>query len=259
MQHIKWLNFPLLVLVSLLMTTLACNLVSTDEDVDNPLVIEKRPAIVLLAPANDNLYAAGATVTLHAIARDLEGQLVRIEFIIMTPGEDITLVKEADTPQEYMEAVVEWEAFGNQTYPVEAIAVREDGTGSNVAGVIIRVRNVDGNMETPAVDDDSGETTGEATSQPETTNSPAAPLVIDETLLGETVNGRVEALDLPVRTEPQTSAPEITQLQADDPVEVVGRSSDGMFYLIRIEGGFGWVFGSFISTSGDTAGLPAFE
>jgi hypothetical protein len=65
--------------------------------------------------------------------------------------------------------------------------------------------------------------------------------------------------DLPVRTEPQTSAPEITQLQVDDPVEVVGRSSDGMFYLIRIEDGFGWVFGSFVSTTGDTAGLPAFE
>jgi len=58
----------------LLCATLACSLVAEGTVSDERrLVTEERPALVLLAPTNGNVYAAGTDVIFHAIATDAVG------------------------------------------------------------------------------------------------------------------------------------------------------------------------------------------
>ena len=59
-----------------------------------------------------------------------------------------------------------------------------------------------------------------------------------------------------VRRGASTRTRVIRQLQVGEAAEIIGRSSDGAWWLILIDGRRGWVSSDFVQVEGDSAGLP---
>lgn len=243
-------------------TLLACNLVESATE-DNKLVTEDRPGIVLYAPANGNVYAAGALVTFHAEARDLGSGITRIEFTIDVPGQEVKLVKQADSSAERYQAFASWQAFGSQSYLVTARAYRDPGTPddpsddvpSNTARALIEVRG--GTVlqpSTPAADDSI---TPEAVTTEETPVS--APNSLENVLPSPGFPGTINAAapQIPVRQGPSPNYITVLQLDPGSSVEIVGRSEDSAWYVIRVASdAYGWVLTSFVDATLDISALP---
>jgi hypothetical protein len=241
------------------MATLACTLVTegTITDTDR-LVREDRPALVLLAPVTGNVYAAGTEVTLHAIATDIEGTVSRIEFIIDLPGEEKVLVYPSDNPEgePSLEAVVTWEAFGNQTYIVHAHAYRAAGDPNDPVDDIpsneglTSITVIDPSSTGPIPDTPPVDETPEVTE-----NAPTDDSTIDLDSL-QVIVASVSAIAAPVRQGPGVTYNLIQNLSQGTMIEVVGRSEDLVWFAIRLDNGVGWVFTDVIDFPGSINDLP---
>jgi hypothetical protein len=242
----------LLFIVLAMLAGFACNLTTEGNTPQQKRVTEERPAIVLLAPTASSDFEVGTQVTFHAMARDVGPGVARIEFRINVPGDPVTLVQNAPNAngQPTLEAIVTWQATGDQTYLVEAQAFRADGTPSNVEQTSISVVNPN-----PA----SNQTPSEGSSPPpgNQTQDNAQPLTLNlpEGGLAGTVVGDV----VPIRQGPDTTYPTVTLLNQGDAIQIVGRSVDTLWYVIRVEGGFGWIIRASVQVNGDTSNLPVVE
>lgn len=238
-----------LVILAMVLAGLACNLTNEENVSREKLVTEERPALVLLAPANQNRYQAGATVTFHAVARDIVDGVARIEFIIDIPGDAQTLIENSSDPEgdSQLEAILEWTAVGNQTYIVEARAYRADGIPSNTEQIIIEV-----------VDMDATATLDTATETQEDDSTPAEALQFDIPESG--VTGTVMANAVPVRQGPDTALyPIVRELNSGDEVPIAGRSVDDLWYVVQLDDGYGFVLKLMVQPNGDTSTLPPIE
>ncbi len=249
------LNFSriFLVLVALLGASLACSL-TNEENLEGggKLVVDERPALVLLAPANQNDYLAGTKVTFHAQARDVGAGIVRIEFTVNVPGDPVKLIETTPNgePQASLEAILEWTAVGNQTYLVEAVAYRSDGTPSNLEQLSIKI--YDPNPPANNVPDagDTGNTSSDDSQNTSTDTSSAEPVDIAiDAPAG--VAGVIVGTDIQIRQGPDTSFQAVVTYSDGQAIEIVGRSADNLWYVIRVGEGFGWVF--FQSVQADVA------
>ncbi len=236
-----------LVILAMLLAGLACNLTNEENVPRDKLVTEERPALVLLAPANQNRYQAGATVTFHAVARDIVDGVARIEFIVDIPGDTQTLIENSSDPEgdAQLEAILEWIAVGNQTYIVEARAYRADGTPSNTEQIIIEVVDMDATPATP-------------TEVEEEDTTPADALQFDLPDTG--VTGTIMADAVPVRQGPDTALyPIVLELNSGDEVPIAGRSVDDLWYVVELDDGYGFVLKLMVQPNGDTSSLPPIE
>jgi hypothetical protein len=232
----------------MLLAGLACNLTNEENVPREKLVTEERPALVLLAPANQNRYQAGATVTFHAVARDIVDGVARIEFIIDIPGDTQTLIENSSDPDgdPQLEAILDWTAVGNQTYIVEVRAYRADGTPSNTEQIIIEV-----------VDLDATATLDTPTETEEDDTTPADALQFDLPDTG--VTGTIMA-PVPVRQGPNTALyPIVRELNSGDEVPIAGRSVDDLWYVVQLDDGYGYVLKLMVQPNGDTSTLPPIE
>jgi hypothetical protein len=200
------------------------------------LVREDRPALVLLAPVTGNVYAAGTQVTLHALATDIEGTISRIEFIIDLPGEELVLVYPSDNPEgeASLEAVMTWEAFGNQTYIVHAHAYRSAGDPNDLGDDVpsneglTSITVVDPSSAGPVPDTPSLDETPEVTEIAPTDDSS-----IDLDSL-QVVIATVSAVTAPIRQGPGVTYELIENIPQGQMIEVVGRSEDSVWFAIRL-------------------------
>lgn len=262
------LKFPrfLIVCIALLSASLACSL-TNEENLEGggKLVIEERPALVLLAPANQNEYVVGTKVIFHAQARDVGPGVVRIEFTINLPGDPVQLIESTpnNEPKATLTATLEWTAIGNQTYLVDAVAYRADGTPSNQEQISIKIYDPNPPANIPpdsdATDDDSADTStdGDSADMSDTTGN-ADP--VDITLDAPTgLTGTISGADITVRQGPATTFQTVVTYHEGDPVEIVGRSADNLWYVIRVGEGFGWVFAQSVQTEVAIDTLPLVE
>jgi hypothetical protein len=240
-------------LITIMVTAaFACNLTTDGSAPQQKRVTEERPAIVLLAPAASSDFAAGTSITFHAMARDVGPGVARVEFKINVPGDPITLVQNAPNPngQPTLEAILTWQAVGNQTFLVEAQAFRADGTPSNLEQTSITV------VGSNAIDSESS--SGAGTSSQSNPQNAAPPLALDLPEGG--ITGTIIGGDnVPIRQGPDTTYPTVTLLNQGDAIEIVGRSVDTVWYVIRVDGGFAWVIGASVQVDADTTNLPVVE
>jgi hypothetical protein len=240
----------LIAIIVLLATMLACSLISEDSTLDErPLLTEDRPTVLLLAPANGNAYAVGAEVTIHAVARDLGPGVARIEVIIGIPGQPVELVYESPNPagEPQVEAVLKWQATGNQSYLVEARAYRADDTASAAETVRISVQPAP-DILPPVL---TPEQSSEPNSQPASTEEVSVEI---PNLPG--LPGTVTVAS-PVRQAPDPASQIVMTATQNEAVNVVGRSVDGTtWYVIQVGDGYGWILQQFVLVTGDASTLP---
>ncbi len=239
----------------LLVATLACSLVSEDTIFDEErLVTDERPGLVVLAPVTGNVYATGTTVTFHAIAQDSVG-VSRIEFEIDVPGEPVVLVKTADSPTPALEAILTWEAGESRTVLILARAFREAGApgdplddipSNEVVLTIDVVPAPDLVLPTIPQQSDTDPTPDAALDTP-SDELPGFPVTISSTQV------------VPVRQGPGTSYPIVQEVETGATVEIVGRSADAVWLVIRLESGFGWIFRDTVILTDDVSILPVVE
>lgn len=240
-------------LAALLVATLACSLVSEATiSSEDRLVSDQRPALLVIAPANQSTYAAGSPVIFHAIAKDSIG-VSRVEFIINLAGGDEKLVYETDDPdgEPYVEAIVEWEATGNQVYLASARAYRPSGLPEDPADDIgsNEVLFSFGVVPPPTIDEPDIALTPEVTDE---TPTPLPDLpAIDGVIQG--------AAEVPVRQGPSTDYPIIQTLAVASPVQIVGRSLDSVWLVIQLDGAYGWVFRDAVQFEGTLDDLTPVE
>lgn len=240
-------------LAALLVATLACSLISESTiRSDDLLVSSQRPSLLVLAPLNQSTYAAGTTVIFHAIATDSVG-VARVEFVISVPGGEEKLVYATDNPtgELAVEAILTWEAVGNQVYLASARAYRPSGVPDDplddipsneitfafevVPPPIIVEPDIDSNTETPPQ---------QISTQPDLSTFPA------------TIK---ESVEVPVRQGPSTEYPIIQNLAPNTTVQIVGRSLDGVWLVIQLNGAYGWVFRDTVQFTDDINSLPPVE
>ena len=240
------------VILTLLFASLACNLANSDADTTNQKVVtEERPTVVMLAPANNTTFQVGTKVNFHAVARDLVDGVARIEFVIDVPGNPVTLIQNSTNPNgdATLEAIVSWEAVGNQTLLVEVRAFRADGTPSNSEQISIAVVGGSASVDT---------TTDPAVTPPADGTTDTAPPV-DLTLPEGSIEGVIVGEPAPVRQGPATTYATVTTLEATTTVQIAGRSTDNLWYVIRMGEGFGWVLQPSVQVTVDTSTLPVVE
>ena len=247
LEFSRWL----FVLVALLSATLACSL-TNEENLEGggKLVIEERPALVLLAPANQNEYMVDTTVVFHAQARDVGAGVVRIEFTINLPGDPVQLIESTpnEESQATLEATLEWIAIGNQTYLVDVVAYRADGTPSNQEQISIKIYDPNPPANVPP---DSMDIEDETTDP--TDNAAPVDIALDPPA---SFSGVIVGPDIPVRQGPATTFQTVATYHDGDAVEIVGRSGDNLWYVIHVGEGFGWVFGQSVQTEVAIDSLP---
>lgn len=253
-----------LVILALFIATMACTLVTEETVIDSErLVRPDRPSLILLAPANGNVYAAGTQVTLHALATDIESTISRIEFIIDLPGEELLLVHQSDNPEgeSTLEAIVEWTAFGNQTYVVHIRAFRLNGDPNDPLDdipsneVLTSIQVIDPSdtgvqPDTPSVDETPEVNETEAPT--ESTDEPT----IDLSTLPVVIANIDSVAAAPVRQGPGVTFDIINNLAQGTVIEVLGRSEDSLWFAIRLENGVAWVFSDVVDFSGNVDELP---
>lgn len=229
---------------------LACSLISEDSTLDErPLLTEDRPTVLLLAPANGNSYAVGAEVTIHAVARDLGPGVARIKVTIGIPGQPVELTYESPNPagEPQVEAVLKWQATGNQTYLVDAQAYRADGTASAIETVSISVKPAPDILPLVLTPEQSPE----ADSQPASTEEVSIEIPNLPGLPGTIT------VAAPVRQAPNPASQIVMTAIQNEAVNVVGRSVDGTtWYVIQVGDGYGWILQQFVLVTGDASTLP---
>lgn len=257
MTHKLEISRILVVFIALLSASLACSL-TNEENLEGggKLVVDERPALVLLAPANQNDYEAGTTVVFHAMARDVGAGVARIEFTINLPGDSVQLIETAENPQgqAMLEAMVEWTAIGNQTYLIDAVAYRADGTPSNAEQISIKIYDPNPPANIPPDSVDTGDdmsTTGDD-SMPDDMADPVN-IAVD---LPDSFTGTIIGGDSPVRQGAGTSFQTVITYNEGEIVEIVGRSADTLWLVIRVGEGFGWLFAPSVQTEVDINTLP---
>lgn len=236
--------------------SLACALaVETGEEPANeqrPRLSNNAPSVVLLAPGRGNTYALGTDITLYAEARDVAGQLERIEFYDNF-GQTIDTIR-ASSPTDTLSATITWQPPNAQTHIIGAQAFRADDTASNLQEVAVTVVG-----ENPVNDNNNTTTEEDAAStddDPQPSTTQAIPTA--ETDLEVTLTGVVRADALNVRVGPSSDAGIAAQpYTSGEEIEVVGRSEDGEWFVTPLDNGsFAWVFARFVELDGDAESLP---
>ncbi|NDJ86021.1 MAG: SH3 domain-containing protein [Chloroflexi bacterium] len=250
-------SFPILiVIVALLGAALACTLVSEDTVTDDErLVSDERPSLLLLAPLNQSVYAAGAEVNFHILARDTVG-VYRVEVEINVPGEEVLLEYRTDDPEgvQLLDTILAWEATGEQTYLATARAFRPagdpndplDDIPSNEVAIAFQV--VPPPEMAPPADISSPE--------PQASVSPTSGALEDLEVFPASISS---ALPVPVRQGPGTNYAVIRNLDPQTTIDVVGRSADEIWLVIQLDGGTGWVFRDVVDFGGDITSLPVVQ
>jgi hypothetical protein len=240
-SSLKRLTWLMLILMT---ASFACSLAVDDgSDGENtrPVLEVDRPAVILIAPKNGSRYVLGTEISIYAEARDLGSGVARIEVFedFDTPIGKI----EAAAPQEELSGVIKWKPIVPQTYLIRVQAFRADDTASSPQEISIEVVASDGvNAAQPAVN---------ATEAVLDTSLTPVPVV--------TLEGVVRgASALNVRSQPDANSARIAQAVSEGEVmQLIGRSEDQQWYLIRLANGdFGWVFGQFVVVNGDPNTLP---
>jgi hypothetical protein len=107
--------------------------------------LQTRPLVLILAPANGNVYAEGVAVQFHAIAQDSLAGVARIEFRM-----DDLLVGEArsDDPngQPSLEAQTTWTAADKRGHVLTVEAFRANGSSLGLADVTLKVTDRPGTL-----------------------------------------------------------------------------------------------------------------
>jgi hypothetical protein len=252
--------------------SLACSLANTKTP-GKKLVVAERPALVLLAPANQNQYLVGTMVNFHAQARDIEQGVARIEITINLPGDPVTLIANAETPegQPTLEAILPWQAVGNQTYLVEAQAFRADGTGSNLVQVSITVVNPnpssqqdlsDTSVPTATTDDGSFPSPDASSASdlvsPQATEETAPPINLGSDL-PVAATGTIILQSVPIRQGPSPAFPTVMNLSQGQTVNIVGRSIDNLWFVVKLEQGYGFIFQASVQGEVNLDTLPVVD
>lgn len=243
MSSLKRLAWLILMLMA---ASFACTLAvenGTQEEINRPVLNADRPAVILITPKNGSRYALGTEILIYAEARDLETGVARIEVFenFDTPIGKI----ETATPQETLSGIVRWKPTVPQTYLLRVQAFRADDTASSPQEISIEVvaaENV--NVVNPVVN----------ATESVTEQTPAATQAAVITLEGVVRN----ASALNVRSQPNANAARIASaLNEGETMQIIGRSEDQQWYLIRLANGdFGWVFSQFVEVRGDASTLP---
>lgn len=233
----------ILVVLVLIAATLACNLISEDTITENErLVRSDRPALILLAPQNGDRYADGTQILFHVMVTDVVG-ISRIEVIINLPGDETVLTQTVDPPGQNIEAIIPWLPPGVGDYLVSVYAYRPEGDSND-----------------PLDDVPSNEGLVLVKVVPPPGSSPVAPTpeptIPDIAGVPARVDGTVP---VPVRQGPGTTYANVQELVPGTEVEVVGRSEDMLWLVIRLPSGFGWVFRDTIAIEADISDLPLVE
>lgn len=243
-SSLKRLTWLMLILMT---ASFACSLAVDDgSDGENtrPVLEADRPAVILITPKNGSRYALGTEISIYAEARDLESGVARIEVFedFDTPIGKI----EAAAPQEELSGVIKWKPVVPQTYLVRVQAFRADDTASSPQEISIEVVAAEGvnvvNPAQPAVN--ATESVSDASLTP-----------VSVVTLEGVVRG---ANALNVRSQPDANSARVAQAVSEGEVmQLIGRSEDQQWYLIRLANGdFGWVFGQFVVVNGDPNTLP---
>lgn len=239
-----------------------------------PALREDQPALIFLAPHNNNRYAVGAQVLLHAEARDLGEGIARIEFYDNFDDLIDTVEAPGGGVQESLSAVASWEVPSAQRHFLRARAFRADGTASNIAELSIEgvavaetvpllpavsLLGSGGNAIPPNLATDNAALTPGAdsaeTSPPtlEATEETVPPPTL-EASLNATVTG---ASALNVRLGPSVNSQIVNSVPQGSTIEIVGRSEDNQWYATPLpDGSYGWVYGQYLQFEGDPVTLP---
>lgn len=240
----KRLTFLILILT---ITSFACTLaVGSGESQDSRSILtDDRPSVALLIPTNGSHYALGTEILIYAEARDLGAGVVRIEFIDNFDNKIGTVTATQAQPE--LKGTVRWKPIAAQTYLIRAQAYRTDDTASHPQEISVVVEEKQGVVVVNSTQDAPNPTQSTSTTN-SATNAPPAILL----------EGVVRTNALNVRSEPNTNAARIAPAVTDgEVIQLVGRSEDQAWYLIRLENGdFGWVFGEFVEVRGDANTLP---
>lgn len=252
------------VLIALLLSSLACSLITEDTITDKQrLVREDRPALILLSPNNGTVYAKGATVPFHLLAHDLGAGVSRVEVQIDVIGEEILLQDVANPPVATFETVISWQATtivnAEETFIVTVRAFRANGDPNDPSDDIPSNEEVLTIKVVPAPDIefinqplDEGEN-----GSPIDTETDTAGLVDDQ--LATFPASVISVWPAPVRQGPETSYPLIRDLETGTEIEVVGRSADGVWLVLRLDNGYGWIFRDMVNIAADSSSLPVVQ
>lgn len=131
--------YGMLVMISLVLASLACNLGFSSETQPAAKTMQARPLVLVLAPINNSIYAEGTPIQFHAIAQDTLAGVARIEFRLNDIQQigDRTAQNPAGDPS--LEGQITWQAAGKQAHQVIVEAFRADGSSLGESSVRITV------------------------------------------------------------------------------------------------------------------------
>jgi hypothetical protein len=238
---------------------LACTLAVDDGSQGSarrPVVGAERPAVILLAPAQGNRYALGTEVLLYAEASDLGAGVAKVEFYDNFDGVIGTVNASNPNGDPTLSAIVPWTPPNAQTHFIRVQAFRADGTDSTREEVSIDVVEAPGaSSNAPQQQSQAAPDAAETQPVQEAATAAEAPTQpVTNASLPATVN--VQALN--VRVAPDINAGiAATALNNGTQIQVVGRSTDNLWFATPISGGgVGWVFSNGLTVQGDSSTLP---
>lgn len=230
----------------LLLASIACSLIAEGTLRDEQrLVRPERPALIMLAPERNSRYASGTEIIFHALAQDAVG-VSRVDFVIDVPADQVLLTYTVDEPlpDVPVDAIVRWQPPAPDLYIVEVRAFRENGDPN------------DPNDDIPS---NIVVLTFQVVAAPE--NAPRLPTSTPSSDDGlPRLSGLITSSQaVPVRQGPAITYPVVQTLETGELLTVVGRSEDGVWYVIDVAGGFGWVIAESVLVTGDASTLPNVE
>jgi hypothetical protein len=216
--------------------------------------------VILLAPGQGNRYAQGTEVLLYAEASDLGAGVAKVEFYDNFDGVIGTVNASNPNGDPTLSAIVPWTPPSAQTHFIRVRAFRADGTDSTQQEVSIDVVEAQGasssapQQQSQAAPDAAETTQATQPVQEAATAAEAPTQPVTNASLPATVN--VQALN--VRVAPDINAGiAATALNSGTQIQVVGRSTDNLWFATPISGGgVGWVFSNGLTVQGDSSTLP---
>lgn len=245
-----------LVGIVLLLAGLACSLVPEGTITDDKrLVRSERPALLLLSPQQGSTYALGTPLVFHAIAQDEVG-ISRIEVNIDQPDEPLILTYRVDPPATEIELVLPWMPPNSQLYLIGVLAFREGGDPSDLGDDIPSneiLLSVDV-LPNVLVEPPPTVLFPDATEAPTDAAQPTSAPIPDSNL--PLLNALVNSVEsVPVRQGPGTQYAIVQTFNSGDILSVVGRSEDGVWLVVPVAGGYGWIVKDAVILPGPTDDL----
>ncbi|PJF44983.1 MAG: hypothetical protein CUN55_01195 [Phototrophicales bacterium] len=212
---------------------LACSLVPEGTVTDDQrLVRPERPALLLLTPQQGSRYALGTPVIFHAIAQDAVG-INRLEVHIDQPETPLVLTHVIDPPATEVEVLLPWMPPNSQLYLISVLAFREAGSPSDPSD------DIPSNEILLSIDVlPSSQVAPPPPFTPEVV--PSSTITVDNAL--PSISAVITSTDsVLVRQGPGIQYQAVQTLNNGDILSVVGRSEDGIWLVIELPNGFGWI------------------